>query len=94
MIEETIALTAPELASQEKNKIAFDEAMKKGLMVHGEPDWNKQKFIPVHFYGLRNPEHAKTDEDYLRLTFQEEDEEKRKDLEHMTLTMSEMKRLP
>ena len=63
-------------------------------MVFGEPDWERRKFIPIKFYDLRNPEHAKTDEDYMRITMVEEDAEKIKDLEHMTLTMPEMKRLP
>ena len=44
-------------------------------------------------YGLRFPERdAKTEADYLRISFKEEDEEYRKEQSYKTLTVKEQKR--
>ena len=49
---------------------------------------------PLISLGLRNPEKdAKTERDYLRVSFQEEDEAWRVEQQRYTLTMKEMKRL-
>ena len=49
----------------------------------------------VKIYGLRFPERdAKTDADYMRISFQEEDEEFLKNEAYKTLTVKEQKKLP
>ena len=50
---------------------------------------------PLQLYGLRFPEkHAKTKEDYMRISFQEEDAEFFKERERKTITVKEQKKLP
>lgn len=49
----------------------------------------------ANIYGLRFPEKdAKTERDYMRLSFKEEDEAFLKDQERQTLTYKEQKKLP
>lgn len=45
-------------------------------------------------YGLRNEKDAKTDKDYMRLGFLEEDQAFLEDQKRKTLTQKEMKKMP
>jgi len=81
----------------------YGEALQKGFILEGPPPTPEEqakieeslKAKPFDLYGLRFPERdAKTDADYMRLSFQEEDEEWRKEQAKLTLTDSEQKRLP
>lgn len=54
-----------------------------------------KKEEPIRFYGLRNPERdAKTDRDYLRLSYVEEDAAFLEEQKRLTLTEKEQKKLP
>ena len=54
-----------------------------------------KKEEPLNFFGLRNPERdAKTDRDYLRVSFVEEDKAFLEEQKRLTLTDKEQKRLP
>lgn len=79
------------------------EAIQEGkLRVGGPPSPEELAEIeaallpkPLDLYGLRYPEKdAKTERDYMRISFQEEDEEFLRDQARKTLTEAEQKRLP
>lgn len=54
-----------------------------------------RKEDPIRFYGLRFPERdGKTDRDYLRLSYVEEDKAFLEEQKRLTLTEKEQKRLP
>jgi hypothetical protein len=54
-----------------------------------------KKEEPLRFFGLRNPERdAKTDRDYLRVSFVEEDKAFLEEQKRLTLTDKEQKKLP
>jgi hypothetical protein len=60
-----------------------------------EVDAVMQKEDPMRFFGLRFPERdAKTKEDYMRLSFVEEDAQFLEEQKRKTLTAKEQKRLP
>ena len=76
----------------------YAEALENGLLKAGAPPTSeeleeiRQNLIPkpVNFFGLRFPERdAKTDADYLRVSFQEEDEAWREEMRRNTLTEKE-----
>jgi hypothetical protein len=48
----------------------------------------------ISLYGLRNPADAKTDKDYMRISFVEEDMQFLEDDKRKRLTEKEQKRLP
>ena len=84
---------------QQMTGVSFDSALEKGFMKMEKrrPD-EVQRILeepkPV-MWGLRFPERdAKTDADYMRLSFVEEDEAFIKEQELYTLTDKEQKRLP
>lgn len=75
--------------------ISYHAALEKGL-IKEQKDFNYEldtvirKEDPVRLYGLRNPEKdAKTDADYLRLSFVEEDAKWLEEQKLMTLTPKE-----
>lgn len=79
--------------------VSFNESLEKGFMKMEKrrPD-EVQRILetpkPV-MYGLRFPEKdAKTEADYMRLSYQEEDEEFLKEQQLYQLTDKEQKRLP
>ena len=79
--------------------VSFDEALSKGLlkMEKRRPDEVQAVLAEpkATLYGLRFPERdSKTDADYMRLSFKEEDEQFLKEQELYTLTDKEQKRLP
>ena len=79
----------------------FAEAIQEGkLRVGGPPTPEELAEIeasllpePVHLYGLNNPADAKTKNDYMRISFEDEDKEWLEDQKRMTLTDKEQKRL-
>ena len=81
----------------------FEEAMQAGnLKKGGPPSAEELKQIEelmlpkqLELLSLRNPERdGKTDADYLRLSFEEEDRQFMEDRERKTLTSKEQKKLP
>ena len=80
--------------------VSFDQALEKGLlkMEKRRPDEVQQVIEEPKavLYGLRFPERdAKTDADYMRVSFKEEDAEFIKEQQQLyTLTDKEQKRLP
>ena len=84
---------------QQMTGVSFDSALEKGFMKMEKrrPD-EVQRILeepkPV-MWGLRFPERdAKTDADYMRLSFKEEDEQFLKEQHRLNLTDKEQKRLP
>ena len=79
--------------------VSFDEALDKGFLKMEDRKIDEVQAIieekkPV-FYGLRFPEKdGKTERDYMRLSFVEEDAEFLKEQERLQLTDAEQKRLP
>ena len=83
----------------EMQGVSYAQALEKGLIVHEKRRADEVMEIlkepKVETIGLRYPEKdAKTERDYLRVSFQEEDEEWRKNMARLTLTEREQKRLP
>ena len=64
----------------EMTGVSYASALEKGLITHGAvPRHDELKAIlsekPIELYGLRFPEKdAKSDRDYMRISFKEEDE--------------------
>ena len=83
----------------EMQAVSYADALAQGRIVDEKRRPNEVMNIinepePI-LYGLRFPERdAKTDADYMRISFREEDEAFRKDQERMTLTEKEQKKLP
>ena len=87
---------------QRQRDMLFEEALAKGkLRAGGPPSPEELKEIeamlvpkdPV-MYGLRFPEkHSKSAEDYMRLSYLEEDEEFLAEQERKTITVKEQKKL-
>ena len=80
-------------------EISFDQALEKGYMKMEKrrPDEVREimKEPKAVLYGLRFPEKdAKTERDYMRLSFTEEDAKFLKEQDLYTLTDKEQKRLP
>ena len=83
----------------EMQAISFADALNKGLIVHEKRRADEVMEIlkepKPQLIELRYPEKdAKTDKDYLRVSFQEEDEEWRKNMARLTLSEREQKKLP
>lgn len=79
--------------------VTFPEAMSKGLIMERKRPEEIEQIIhdspKANLYGLRFPEKdAKTDRDYMRLSFKEEDEDFLVQQQLKTLTKKEQKRLP
>ena len=55
--------------------MSFNEALQQGLLVHHKPpNYKDPGEVPLRFWGLRYPERdAKTERDYMRISFEEED---------------------
>jgi large subunit ribosomal protein L20 len=85
---------------QEMQAVTFAQAMERGLITERKTKAELDAIVlpeepQAAIYGLRFPEkHAKTDADYMRLSFREEDAEFLKEQERLKITMKEMKRLP
>ena len=84
---------------QQMTGVSFEQALEKGFMKMEKrrPDEVQQVIEEPKavLYGLRFPEKdAKTDKDYMRLSFQEEDEEFLQEQQLLTLDDKEQKRLP
>ena len=79
--------------------VTFPEAVKRGLIIERQrPEelkaviYDEQK---ANLYGLRFPEkHSKKPEDYMRLSFKEEDEAFLEEQRIKSLTVKEQKKLP
>ena len=81
--------------------MSYTDALQKGYLREG-PAPTKEEALEIEkmliepkqkLYGLRFPERdAKTDADYMRISFKEEDEAFLKDQQRQTLTMKEMKK--
>jgi len=94
---EEVARRRPLIAGMQS--ISFPEAMKKGMMLpRARPEEIKaiiREEPKADLYGLRFPEkHAKTKEDFMRVSFVEEDNKWRTEQDRLQLSESEMKRLP
>uniref|UniRef100_A0A7S3I6P5 Uncharacterized protein n=1 Tax=Favella ehrenbergii TaxID=182087 RepID=A0A7S3I6P5_9SPIT len=84
---------------QQMTEVNLDQALEKGLlkMEKRRPDEVQAVLAEPKavLYGLRFPEKdGKTDKDYMRISFQEEDEQFLKEQQLYTLTDKEQKRLP
>eukprot|EP00343_Euplotes_focardii_P005126 CAMPEP_0205812276 /NCGR_PEP_ID=MMETSP0205-20121125/16689_1 /ASSEMBLY_ACC=CAM_ASM_000278 /TAXON_ID=36767 /ORGANISM="Euplotes focardii, Strain TN1" /LENGTH=139 /DNA_ID=CAMNT_0053092711 /DNA_START=220 /DNA_END=639 /DNA_ORIENTATION=- len=74
-------------------KISYQEALQKNLLSFNIPE--KEPEMPdLVTYSLTNPEDAKTDKDYMRISFREEDEAWQKEQERMALSLKEQKKHP
>jgi hypothetical protein len=80
--------------------ISYTAALEKGL-IKSQKDYDPKrdsvmkKEETLRLFGLRNPaKDAKTDRDYLRLSFVEEDAAFMEEQKRKTLTDAEQKRLP
>ena len=83
----------------EMQAVNYADALAKGFIVNEKR--RKGEMLAAiaepkaKFYGLRFPERdAKTDADYMRISFKEEDEAFLADQARMTLTKKEQKKLP
>lgn len=79
--------------------VSYPEAMRKGMMLPRSRPEEINVLVKeepkADIYGLRFPEkHAKTDKDFMRLSFVEEDDQWRAEQDRLKLSESEMKRLP
>ena len=79
--------------------VGYTEAIEKGFIVHEKRRRDEVMAIVEEpkavMYGLRFPERdAKTDADYMRISYKEEDDEWRANQKRMTLTEKEQKKLP
>ena len=79
--------------------VSFPEAIQKGFMKFEKRHKDEVEHVKAEpkaiMYGLRFPERdAKTDADYLRISFKEEDAEFIREQKIKTLTTKEQKRLP
>lgn len=88
----------PKLVMQQMTAVSFPEAIQQGYLKFEKRNRDEIEHIKraptAQFYGLRNPERdAKTEADYLRISFKEEDEEYLKEQRIKTITVKEQKRL-
>jgi hypothetical protein len=81
--------------------MSYAQAIEKGYLREGlisdeqAKEIEKQLIEPqAQIYGLRNPADAKTKNDYMRISFKEEDEAFLEEQQRKTLTLKEMKKKP
>ena len=89
-----VELSLPEAANAAP-RMSFDAALEQGLLARRKPEnYADPGEVPLRFWGLRFPERdAKTERDYMRVSFEEEDRAWRKDRESRMLTRKEMKKI-
>ena len=83
----------------EVTAVSLSEAFEKGLIIERKRPEEIEAIIhsepKAELYGLRFPEKdAKTERDYMRISFKEEDQQFMKEQRMKTLTSKEQKRLP
>ena len=97
VLDEIVTQADPEMMKVKQRQLAFDEAINQGYIGYGHKGQTdfEEKTPKLRMFGLRFPEKdAKTDKDYLRTTFKEEDQQAIKDFKYKHLTPKEQKRYP
>ena len=82
------------LIQNQQAKLSYEEALQKGFLSFQIPE--KEPEIPeLRTVSLRFPERdAKTERDYLRISFREEDEKWKEERKLQQLSLNEQKKLP